>query len=336
MLSIIRSGPKMIVFGSKDYKGLESFLITNLQGEKLELDSALELSDENSTIVLITQPYKNIAHYNDILSIVLFAMSSDEFFTRMFNLKGYKFIEDCHIAPGIILMRTMGDEKKIIESVKDEYGGKLLPLHKSLDEGTYNDSIICFTSLPLDKKIHLSDINEQTLLVNVDFPRLTRKLRIQALRFLNEGLVGVDWKEIYIRIYDRYSEYKLHYERLSIILDNMDLGIILGETWAKDYPRFMMSVLVYQIRLFTLKDPKEIKKVLLGLEYLENGERIVDFDLIYKNKKIDWPEVLDKENRGLDRWQLGLKFRNMIFKDLDEEMKSKILNCEKEIIKSRT
>lgn len=326
----------MIVFGSKDYKTLEDFLITNLQGEKLELDSALELSDENSTIVFITQPYKNIAHYTDILSIVLLSMSFDEFFTRMFNLKGYKFIEDCHIVPGVVLMRTMGDEEKIIEAVKDEYGGKLLPLNKSLDEGTYNDSIICFTSLPLDKKIHLSDINEKTLLVNIDFPRLTRKLRIQAIRFLNEGLLGIDWNEIYIRIYDRYSKYKLHYERLSIILDNMDLGIILGETWAKDYPRFMMSVLVYQIRLFTLKDPKEIKKVLLGLEYLENGERIVDLDLIYKNKRIDWPEVLDKENKRLDRWQLGLKFRDMIFKELDDEMKSKILNYEKEIIKSRT
>lgn len=81
----------------------------------------------------------------------------------------------------------------------------------------------------------------------------------------------------------------MHYKRLAIVLDNMDIGLILGEMWTKDYPRFMMSVLVYQIRLFTLLSPLKIKEILLGLEYAYDGTRIVDFDLICKNKnRLDW------------------------------------------------
>ncbi|WP_103896330.1 hypothetical protein [Caloramator fervidus] len=335
MLSIIRSGPKMVVFGCKNPKDFELFLLSYMQGLKLDIDSALDFAIESSTIVLITEPNKNIARYKDIISSILIPIPFDEFFARMFNLKGYEFVNDCHIAPGIILIRTLGDGDKIIETIKNEYNGKLLTLHESLDEGTYQDTIICFTDKSLDKKINIHDINSKTILVNMTCFNLLKRLRTQVLRFLNEGLIGVEWNEVYIRIYDRYSEYRKHYERLSVVLDNFDLGIILGETWTKDYPRFMMSILVYQVRLFTLKNPKEIKKILLGLEYFENGERLVDLDLIFRNKKISWSDILNKDCKGLDRKQLGLKFREEILNNLDDEMKGKILRLEEDIRKTR-
>ncbi|KRQ87882.1 hypothetical protein ABG79_00047 [Caloramator mitchellensis] len=335
MLSFFRGGPKLVVFGSRNISSLNEFLVDNFKGVITDLDNALEISDENSTIVFITEPGKRFAHYDDIKSIILLPVSSDEFFSGMFNTIGNNLILDCHIAPGILIMRTLGDCEKVIQSVQETYGGEIYPLHESLDRGTFNDTVICFTDKPIDKKNKLSDLNEKTLLVKINYHELNRKIRNQALRFLNEGLVGVDWNEINIRIYDRYSKYKLHYDRLCIILDNFDIGLVLGETWTKDYPRFMMSVLVYQVRLFTLMYPVEIKRILLGLEYLDDGERIVDLDLIFKNKKVDWPEAKDKNTKGYDRWQLGLKYRREILEKLDEDSIKKLYRIEDEIRKSR-
>ncbi|MCX7695283.1 MAG: hypothetical protein N2Z71_06215 [Caloramator sp.] len=332
MLSLFRLGPKMIVIGSQSPNELLEEFHKNYNSVKTDVIDALNSSYENSTIVFLTEPNKKIAHIKDIIATIYVNMPSDEFYNTLINKKICTKINDIRTAPGIIVMRTQGDKDKIISSVAYEYQAKMLPIFDSLDNGESNQTIILFTDKPLNSKLTINSFDSTTLLVDENINVVSSKLRNQALRFLNEGLVDRPWYELSIRIYDRYSKYDMHYKRLSIALDNLDVGFILGEMWTKDTPRFLLSVLVYQIKLFTLLPPTEIKKILLGLEYANDGTRIVDFDLIYKNKKIDWTEV--KVN-NLERKNLGMMFREEILKSLSENQKQKLVNLENIILNTR-
>lgn len=332
MLSLFRLGPKMIVIGSKNPEELSNEISKSFSAVKTNLIDALNSTYENSTIIFITEPNKKIAHIKDILTTIYINMPSDEFYNNLINNRICEKINDIRTAPGIIVMRTQGDKDKIISSVAYEYRAKMLPIFDSLENGESNQTIILFTEKPLNSRLTINFFDSTTLLIDENITTISSKLRNQALRFLNEGLVDRPWYELSIRIYDRYSKYDMHYKRLSIALDNLDVGFILGEMWTKDTPRFLLSVLVYQIKLFTLLPPTEIKKILLGLEYTDDGTRIADFDLIYKNKKIDWTEV--KVN-NLERKKLGMMFREEILKTLSDEQRQKLINLENIILNTR-
>ena len=332
MLSLFRMGPKMIVIGSEKPEEFTKTLLNNFDAVKTSIVDALNTSYENSTIVFITMPGIKIAHIKDIISTVYINLPADEFYTSLINKGLCSQISDIRSAPGILIMRTQGDKDKIISSVAYEYRANMYSIFESLDYGTSNQTIILFTDKPLNSRLTLNSFDTTTLLIDENINTVSTKIRNQALRFLNEGLIDRTWYEVYIRIYDRYSKYDMHYKRLSVALDNLDIGLILGETWTKDTPRFLLSVLVYQVKLFTLLPPTEIKKILLGLEYAEDGTRIVDLDLIYKNKKIDWTDV---RINSMERKELGMMFREEIFKSLNIESKKKLLDLENVILNTR-
>lgn len=335
MFSLLRTGPTLIVFGTEKVDELTGFLKNKLQGIITDLNSALEIAGEDTAIIFITEPDKKMARLRDVKAVALIPESSDSLFSSILNYGASALISDSHIAPGIIVMRVLGDTEKIMDSIKEAYNGKAMSLERCLDEGILNQTILSFTEKPLNQKLNLEDLKPEHILINMPAHLLFKKLENQALRFLNEGLLGKEWYDLQIRIYDRYSKYKLHYDRLSVMLDNLETSFILGESWSKDHPRFLMSVLVYQLRIFTLMEPVEIKKMLLGMEYLEDGTRIADLDLIYKGRKVDWVETLDNATRGFDRKQLGLKFRSEIMNRLSSDDIEKMKEYDEEVLKSR-
>ena len=48
----------------------------------------------------------------------------------------------------------------------------------------------------------------------------------------------------------------------------------------------LMSVLAYQLRLFSMEPPEKIKRILMGMEYNSKGQRFADMDLYYRNRKV--------------------------------------------------
>jgi hypothetical protein len=64
-------------------------------------------------------------------------------------------------------------------------------------------------------------------------------------------------------------------------------------------------------------EPNEIKKILLALEYLENGERIVDFDVYYKRKKLHWEDI--RKANIKKRSTLSLHYRHELYKQLEKD-----------------
>ena len=113
-------------------------------------------------------------------------------------------------------------------------------------------------------------------------------------------------------------------------LKHLEAGIILGESWTKDHAFALFSITAYQVRLFTFLEPLEIKKILFAFEYSSQGERLVDYDLFNKSKKINWSEILN-DNKRYERKDLAFKFRTEIMEELSETAKNNYFELEAEI-----
>lgn len=335
MFSLVRNGPKMLLLESTDIKQFRNY-ITEKYGdvEANAVDSAFEMANEDHTILILVEEMNDIATVKDIVATFIIAEESDVILCKLINDKETNYLEKIRSAPRIIMVRAMGDMEKVIQEIQKDHGGSFGTFMDLWNSGNEKGTLIAITDKPLHRNMHINDLYEKCLYSEKRSIPLFKSLRLQALKYLNKGLGNKDWYEIEIRIYDRYSAYDLHYERLANILDYMDLGIILGESWTKDYPRFMMAVGVYRLRFFTFLDPKYIKKILVGLEHLDDGTRIVDYDVYFQRKKMDWTDAL-MEGDPRTRHLLGLKYRKEIYDRLSLQEADKIRRQEEEILKTR-
>lgn len=336
MISIFRNGPKLIVFESTDIKGLVNCIADNVDLVETDINSALELADQDNTIIFITRPGLKKINAKDIITTLFIPVPSDDLFSLVINLNIYEYINHVRISPGFIIMRTVDNTDRIIESVTQAFKGEVMSLTDCLNKGTSRQAFIGFTHKPINRRLSLKeDADDRYVLVDMNVHRLRRVMQRQVLRLFNKGFEKNNWNDVEIRIYDRYSKYMLHLERLLLVLNSLDIGLVLGESWSKDYPRFMMSVPVYQIRLFSLMDPVQIKKILMGMEYLDDGTRIIDLDLFFENKKVNWLSVLGKNRSVKSRNEFGRLQRGKLLEELTEEEKEILFKMEKEIIESR-
>jgi hypothetical protein len=335
MFSLVRSGPKMLLIESSAIEGLKNYMLEQYGAViEHEIDSAFERANEDFTILFLTELMKDHVNEKDIVDILIIPEESDVILCRLMNDKRTDLLRKIRTAPRIIIVRAMGDIDKVIHEIKEDHGGSFGTFMELWNAGNEKGTLVAVTDKPLHRNMGVTDLYEKCLYTDQRFYPLFKKIRLQALKYLNKGIGNKDWYEIEIRIYDRYSAYDLHYERLVNILDFLELGIILGESWTKDYPRFMMAVGVYRLRFFTFHDPKYIKKMLVGLEHLEDGTRIVDYDIYYQRKKMDWTDARLADDPHL-RHLLGLKYRAEIYARLTPQEAESIKHQEEEILKTR-
>lgn len=333
MVSLIRSGPKTLIFESSYIDELKDYLIKGFNGKEYDLDTAFAEAGEEYTIIFLTREIKDVVGKKDIQVVLALMEEPDVIMCHLISNDKMRLIRRARTGPRIIFLHAIGDMEKVVEEIKKDFTcttGSFMDIFSSHNE---KGTIINITAKPLHRNIHLKDIYEKSIYIEESFYSLFRNMRMQALKYLNAGIGNKDWYEIEIRIYDRYSEYKLHYERLSDVLDYLQLGLILGESWGKDYPMVLLTVDVYRVRFFTFHEPKYIKKILLGLEHIEDGTRIVDYDVYFNRKKIYWVDVNDHKMK--DRQEISKKYRNEIFSTLSEVETKEILKLEERILKTR-
>lgn len=347
MLSLVRSGPKTLVFESSHIQELVQYLIdsTETRGKSYTFEcddnedksglfkKAFDKAEEGYTIVSITEKINDIVGMQDIRNILVIAEEADVILCRIMNEGKAHLISRVRTAPRIIILRAMGNLEKVIEEISSDYKCSVGGMIDILDEHNNKGTVIVITDKSIQKNMRMEDIYEKAIFVEERYHPLLKSLRSHALKYLNKGIGNKDWYEIEIRIYDKYNAYKLHYEKLLSIIEALELGIILGESWGKDYPRPMMSVEVYRIRFFTFYSPKYIKKMFLGLEYMEDGTRVIDYDVYYNRRKIDWVDVI--EDNIKTRHLLGIKFREEILSKLGKEEKAELLAFEERILETR-
>lgn len=335
MLSLVRSGPKTLLIESSNIQELRNYFIEKKNACVCSFDDAFEKGGEDHTIIYIIDKITDVVDLKSINDAILLDEEPDVILCNLINDKMSHLVVKSRISMRLIILRVMGDIERVIKEISDNYECIVGDLFEIINAYNEKGTVIAITDKPIHRTISLqNDRYKKALFVKEKYTPLMRDLRANALKYLNSGLGNKDWYELEIRIFDRYSEYKLHYERLFNIIDWLELGIILGESWGKDYPRAMLSVEVYRVKFFTYYDPKYIKKILLGLEFLDDNTRIVDYDLYYNRKKINWSDAADEGIRL--RHLIGEKYRKEILSKLNEEEIAELLEMEDRILTTRT
>ncbi|MDD3226811.1 MAG: hypothetical protein PHG56_04620 [Tissierellia bacterium] len=297
---LFRLGPRHLFLRTEDINEATNFLVTSLNGEVTDFWHAFEKASENSTICYITDINLEKTYVEDAKKIVLINKASSSILCSIISSYVCKLLHSVDMGPASIVMRVAGDEKKIADKIREIFGGQEVDWIDGIGIGEKDDTIVAFTRKVLSGPV--SDFLDTKLLIAKPVREVQERLRLEGLRLITQSLDDSQWYELRINIYDSYGNYQKHYERLMFVLSRLEIGMVLGESWTKDFAVIIYSVLTYQVRLFTFHTPVEVKKILMALEYTVEGKRLVDFDLYYKNKKVYWYEV--NKNRGKGKVKL--------------------------------
>lgn len=202
------------------------------------------------------------------------------------------------LAPTIVLMRSTGSREAMLSRLERRYEAQRTDLSSAIEKGSRGHTLLALTERPLNRSLSEEEIENTVLLIPESGHRVLESLRSEALVYITENLDTHEWYEVRINIYDSAERYELHYRRLLAVLSGLELGMILGERWTEDHALALMSVLAFQVRMFTLEPPSAIKEVLVGLEYDEQGNRLVDMDLYYRNRKVPWSAAAFGEDQS--------------------------------------
>lgn len=324
-MNFVRKGPGYLFLRTRTPQRVEKTLATCFGGESAEFCQALEKACEDSTVVFISHIGPEKTRVEDAVSIVLLQDTPPVLLTRVINEELTDIIHHVDIGPGQIVMRIPEAGGEVIQEVRENYGAETVSIREGISCGEVEDTIISFTDRPLRSNIGSLDLVEESLLVSSPYNRVFQKLRQDCVRFITHGLDHSQWYEVKINIYDSDDEYEKQYQRLVTVLSDLEVGFILGESWTKDHAIALLSVIAYQVRIFSIMPPREIKKILLSLEYNDEGKRIVDFDLYHRSEKVSWSSF---RTGSYGRSDLALELKKEIWERLSAETKDKLEELE--------
>lgn len=313
---LFRMGPRYLFLRSEKIDEITNFLEETLSGEVTDFMHGMEKSSEHSSLCFITGINHEKTYIEDAKKIVLVNDGSSAILSSFINNQASDLIHKVDMGPTSIVVRTAGDESKLINKLKEIFEGQEVDWVDGIGIGEKNDTIIAFTNRVLTGPV--ADFLKTKLLIPLPARIVQARLRLEGLRYITQSLNESQWYELRINIYDTYGKYKEHYDRLMFVLSKLEVGMILGESWTKDFAVMLYSVLTYQVRLFTFYTPQEIKKLLMALEYTIDGNRLVDFDLYYKNKKISWSSVA-KAKKKSNKPDEAIMYRQSLYEKLKPE-----------------
>ena len=334
MISLVRKSTKYLIIETYDLLKMDYYLINNLKAFKSNIYTVSAKSNEDYTVIYLTDDITKPSIISDISCVYMIPSDLDSILCSIMNEKKYNLIKSVKMAPRFILFRAFGDIDKIIFSILKDYKGTINDLKETAFNLDLNCSVMAFSEKPLNRNLGIDDLYEKCLQIDYNTKGLYRNLKMNALRYLNEGLESKNWYEIEIRIYDIYNAYHFHYRRLMHVIENLELGLVLGESWSKDYPFVLMPVGVYSLKFFTFYEHLYIKSILLGLEHTDEDIRLCDFDVYYNRKKLSWRDFA--KEKGSTKEKIRKDYRKKLIESLSPESIRFITDIEKETLKSRT
>lgn len=334
MVELLRTGPGILLIDTQEEERLRTYFgVTSTQG-LFSLMDAFSFATEGETIVLLASSDERVVRASDEKNALVITDEPSVILAGLINSGFACSINRTKIVSRTIIMRAMGDMEKVFDELQEDYEGVEGSLMEFINSNLEQGVIIALTDKSLNRQVTLSDIYmEKCLLVSDNYFTLYKELRSNALRYLNSGLKNRVWYEMDIRIYDMYGAFQLHFDRLMNVLTELEMGIVLGSTWSKDYPKMLLAVDVYSVRFFTFYEPSYIKKILLGMEYVDDGTRIVDYDLYMGKKKVSWRGLTT--DKKMTRDELGLHFRKETLSNLTHLEVKKIYEMEEKVMESR-
>lgn len=332
MLSLVRSGPKILILESNDYKAVERAILPIYDKKIVEHSSPrefVESADENMTILYIVSEMKELLDVKDFIDMYVIDEEPLLILEKLYSKNFREVINEVRLGPRLLIMKTIGDTNQIVESVARDYSGNIEPT-KSILQAHKGGTVVLFTKETINKSLEFHSIHENAVYIDSYFSEVIRNFSKHVYKYINAGLDYKDWNALTVKIYDSYENYDLHYNRLVYVIEKLGLGLIIGESWGTDAATVFWSVGVYKVKMMTYYSLKEIKRILVGLEYLDDGQRIVDYDLFQKRKKIHWDDI--RGNRKIGKQELGVELRREIKSKLGMEELEELIKMEKVIL----
>ncbi len=321
MLSIVRSGPRAVRIEG-DEKAILRWLDGRFKFSMSPRESVLDGIGENSTVLVMGERGEELyVAVDSFPDVILAAMLTDG---------ACSMVRSVRRLPRSIIFRTQGDYGAVMDEIAEDFGGTRSFLDRIWDWDSDQGVIVCFTEKSLSRPLVMGDLKEEVILISAPHELLRSRLGRRALYLFNRSMDKNEWRQLEIRIYDAYGRYGLHVERLTKAIDDLELGLVMGEGWGKDYAHILMPVSVYCLRLFSCFDPKVVKKALMGLEYVDGEERFADFDLYENKRKISWTDVSQGQYR--ERKVLGSAMRQEVIKALEPDQLAGMEKLEREIL----
>lgn len=338
MLNLVRSGPRQLIIECKDIDKtfdklnsnftIVSFIKNSCENYKDKYHELTKQAQEKKVIIHLSTELKPLMGINDFKTTLLTDHEIDDVLIKILNNFDSYGIIKTRLTPKLIVMKSIGDFERFFDSVKHDIN--------ATEESTYNmfdnhssGTFIAFSNTSINYPVAFSDLNSKILYTEDDYTDVIKILRTRNLKYLNAGVNNQDWYELKIKIYDSHGHFDLHYKRLMYVLDKLDYGLVLGESWGTDAALVFLSVGIYKVRLFTFLDPIEIKKLLVALEFLEDGTRVVDYDLYLKRKKIHWDDLRTRELAS--RTQINSHYHKEIYSILSVDEKAELKIMEDDI-----
>jgi hypothetical protein len=342
MMQLFKNCPSILIIYTKDFGQLmknfkETFTLVGESSLKLnaehKIKSVFNLSKENQTIVIITEKLRDFVNVSDIKEAMIIDEKLNNILVELINYPFLtKSIEKIRKGPDLITMKNYGDIEKFFESIKNDlkaHEGKTFDLLELNNKGT----IITFTNYNISNHLSVNALYRKSLYTNYSKEEVINRIGNNGIKYINDSISKKGWNEYKIKIYDTYDQYNYHYTRLLYIIDLVNLGLVLNEGWGQDAGTLFKHVPVYELYLYTPMKPERVKEILVGSEYLETGERIVDLDLFYKKKKIKW-SVLKTED-VYQKEAIGIKYRKELLSDFSQQEIEELKKIEEVIQKSK-
>jgi len=293
--------------------------------------AAMESAGEADTIAVIHSSKMEKCNLTNAHHIFLINKTPANLLAKLINEKSGHLIDEVKSGPSPLVMRVPSCEGNVINQIRESYSGVKLSIPEALEMESSNSTIVFFSIKSIDRVLPLKDVHSNVIVIDRPPLEIYRDIRKNAVRYFTNGLENTSWFELKLNIYDSNEQYDLHLKRLYLLLTDLELGFVLSEEWTRDQAFVLLSVTAYQIKLFTMTPPKELKKILIGLEYNEQGERLVDIDLYYRNKKIERNNL--EEMRKMGKEKGGIMFRKEMINKLSPQALEKLISLEKQIDK---
>jgi len=338
-MKLFKNCPSILIIYTKKYDQLmasfeETFPL--IKESALEENAERRIKDvfsiarENQTIVLLTEKLSDFVNVSDIKEAIIIDERLNNILVNLINYSSMiELIEKIRKGPDLITMKNYGDIEKFFSSIKKDlegHEGDTFDLLELNNKGT----IVTFTNYNINNQLNINALFKKSLYTNYSKEEVIDRIDNNGIKYINDSISKKGWNEYKIKIYDAYEQYNYHYNRLLYIIDQINLGLVLKEGWGQDAGTLFKHVPVYELYLYTPMSPKEVKEILVGSEYLETGERIVDLDLFYQKKKIKWSIL--KTEEVFKKEAIGIKYRKELLDNFSEEEIKELKEIE-EIIK---
>lgn len=326
MFSLVRSGTRLLYLDCEDPGPLERFLLHQSFVNRFKEEGDEDLCDEADTLLSLHEPEGKE-------KIFISRGTPETILINLINQGLITHVKGARLAPGIILMRLVGRVGRVLARLSEELGGRRIQPSFLLEATETPQTAIYFTSKSLNRPVMREELFPIGLLVPGELAEHLPRIREQSIDLLNLALEGKKWTEAEIRIYDAAGNFSVHYRRFVLAVRALELGVIIQESWGKDYPMAMLSVPVYKVRLVTPFSLNEIKKVAIALEFSLKGPRLADMDVMEGKQKMHWGSFLKSE--GLqERYEIIQKFQEELYRRLGPKDKAEMVELEREALES--